>query len=94
MARAAAPEAVKHERHDGEAGDGIAVEILRPGIVEAVEIELEKGGRRPDEHGREDGGVTLGECSRSFRHFFQAFGKRLFDWKENSAGLQSNNLFI
>ena len=68
--RSAAPEAIKHERQDGEAGDGIAVKILRPGIVEAVEIELKEGRRRPDEHGREDGGVTLGECSL-FRHFFQ-----------------------
>ena len=32
--------AEKHKRHDGEAADGIAVKILRPGIVETVEVEL------------------------------------------------------
>ena len=49
------------ERQDGEAADGITVEVLRPRIVESVEVELKKGWRRPDEHSREDRGVTSHE---------------------------------
>jgi hypothetical protein len=49
------------ERQDGEATDGVAVEVLRPRIVEAVEVELKEGWGRPDKDSRKDRGVTSDE---------------------------------
>src|SRR3989442_11486800 len=68
-----------HEGQDGEAADGIAVEVLRPRIVEAVEAELKKGWRRPDEHSREDRGVTSECFPFFFRHILASACKPSID---------------
>ena len=58
----------QNERDNCETGDAVAVKILRPGIVETVEIKLKKRGQRPDGHGREDRGVSSGELTRASLH--------------------------
>jgi predicted unusual protein kinase regulating ubiquinone biosynthesis (AarF/ABC1/UbiB family) len=32
----------EEERRDGDAGNGVAVKVLSPGVVKSIEIELEK----------------------------------------------------
>ena len=84
-----------HEWQNGEAADRIAVEVLRPRIVEAVEVELKEGWRRPDQHGGEDSGVASHELVASLaRHFLEAIGRIRFDWKERKAGLQLIYVFL
>src|SRR5438132_9785459 len=90
--RPAAAQAIKHERHHREEGDGIAIKVLRPGIVIADEIELKKRRRRPDDDGREDCGVAFRKAFLLvFHHVSGAAGLRP-DFKESSAGLQSINV--
>ena len=59
--RSASLKSIKGERENGEKRDRVAIKILREGIVESIEIKLKKRRRRPDEDGRENGGITLGE---------------------------------
>jgi len=80
---------IEHERQDGEAGNGISIEILRPGIVELVEIVLEKRRGRPNNDGAEDCSVSAHEYFTSLScHIIEANGPVLSDWKERKAGLQ------
>ena len=87
--------AVKDKWEHGEKADQITVKILRPGIVITVQVKLKERRRRPDEDGREDGGVSSGKCFAGLfcrRHgFARAAG---FDSKETSVGLQSFNASI
>ena len=53
-----AAELKKDEGNDCETGGGVSVEVLRPGIVEAIEIELEERGNRPNGDGGKDRAVT------------------------------------
>src|SRR4029077_8709356 len=41
------------ERNDGQAGDGVAVKILRPRIIEAIQIKLKERRDRPNADGGE-----------------------------------------
>ena len=59
--RSAALKSIKGEGKNSQKRDRITIKILREGIVESVEIELEKRWCRPDENGRKNGGITLGE---------------------------------
>ena len=83
------PPPIEHERQDGEAGNGISIEILCPRIVELVEIVLEKRRGRPNNDGAEDCSVSAYECFTSLGcHIIEANGLVLSDWKERKAGLQ------
>ena len=53
----------KNERNNGEAGDEITVKILRPRIVETIQVILKKGRQRPDDDGGEDSGVSARELA-------------------------------
>jgi len=55
----AAADAIENERRDGEAGDGVAVKILRPRIVIAIQVILKERRHRPDEDGGEDRGIAF-----------------------------------
>src|SRR5438105_10062285 len=90
--RPAAAQAIKHERHHREEGDGIAIKVLRPGIVIADEIELKKRRRRPDDDGREDGGIAFRKIFLLWFHHVSGAARPLSDFKESSAGLQSINV--
>ena len=57
-----------NEWDDGETGDGVSVEILRPRIVEAIQIELEQRGQRPDRDRGKDGGISSGKLPRFGLH--------------------------
>src|SRR5439155_20499187 len=56
-----APDSMKHKWRDGAAGDGIAIKILRPGIVVAIQIILKERRHRPDDDRSEDRGVAFRE---------------------------------
>ena len=58
----------KNERNNGEAGDEITVKILRPRIVETIQVILKKGRQRPDDDGGEDCGVSARELARASCH--------------------------
>ena len=52
-------DAIEYKRGDGEAGHGVAVKILRPGIVIAIQVILKERWHRPDEDRGEDRGVAF-----------------------------------
>jgi Flp pilus assembly protein TadD len=58
----------QNDRNDGEAGDGVAIEILRPRIVEAIQVKLKERGQRPNADGSEDGAVSARKPARVFIH--------------------------
>src|SRR5439155_27174604 len=57
----AAADAIENERGNGEASHRVAVKILGPGIVVAIQVVLEQRRHRPDEDGGEDRGVASRE---------------------------------
>ena len=44
------PDPDHDERGNGKTGDTVAIEVLRPNVVIAQEVELEQRGKRPDYH--------------------------------------------
>jgi hypothetical protein len=63
-----APKLKQDERDNGETGDSVTVKILRPGIVETVEVKQEKRRQRPDAHGGENRGVSSGKSAGASLH--------------------------
>ena len=83
-ARSAAPNSEGDEGRDGDAGNAVAIEILRPNIVIAEQIKLEEGWQRPNDNSSEQCqipsrnaalGATLGMCDRG-----QIFHRIEFCW--------------
>ena len=58
---AATTHAVENEWGNGEAGDGVTVEILRERLVVADEVKLKERRHRPNRNAGEECGVTSGE---------------------------------
>jgi hypothetical protein len=58
----------KDKRNDCETGNQVAVKILRPRIVKAIEIKLKERRHRPDDDGREKGGVAFGQLFIALFH--------------------------
>jgi hypothetical protein len=65
---------IKNERHNGETGDRITIEVLRPRIVETIEIVLKERRHRPDDDGSEKRGIAFRDVAMSILHG----GKRVF----------------
>jgi hypothetical protein len=57
--RAATPKAVKREGENGEEGEGITIKVLRKGLVVSQEVKLKERGRRPNQNGRENRGISF-----------------------------------
>jgi len=56
--RSAATGTVHDERHDGDAGDRVAIKVLCPGVVIGDQIELKERRKRPNRDRSEDGRVA------------------------------------
>ena len=54
----AAPDAEGDERCDGEAGDAVAVEVLRPNIVVTQQVKLKQRWKRPNDNSGEKGQIS------------------------------------
>ena len=63
--RSAASNAKGDEGCDCDAGDAVAVKILRPNIVVTQRIKLEKGWQRPNDDGGEKSQISSRNVARS-----------------------------
>ena len=63
--RSAASNAKGDEGSDRDAGDAVAVKILRPDIVVTQQIKLEKGWQRPNDDGGEKSQISSRNVARS-----------------------------
>src|ERR1700736_874160 len=65
---AATARAVEDEWCDGEAGDGVTVEILGERLVVADQVKLKEGWHRPDSDAGEERAVPPGKLADPFVH--------------------------
>jgi hypothetical protein len=62
---ASSPNAKSDKGSDRDAGDAVAVKILRPNIVVTQQIKLEKGWQRPNDDGGEKSQISSRNVARS-----------------------------
>src|SRR5207248_11019588 len=74
----AAADAIENERGNGEASHRVAVKILGPGIVVAIQVVLEQRRHRPDEDGGEDRGVASREVRAALEIDNRSLGIQFF----------------
>lgn len=76
------PEPTQDKRRDCQTGDEIAIKILRPDVIIAIEKELEERRKRPDDDGGKDSRVTFGKIRRIWLIHYRGIPKRGSDATE------------
>ncbi|PYL56757.1 MAG: hypothetical protein DMF30_08740 [Verrucomicrobia bacterium] len=74
----AGADAIENKRGNGEAGHRVAIKILSPRIVIAIQIILKERRHRPDEDGGEDRGVAFGKARAAAKIDNRPLGIQLF----------------
>lgn len=75
--RSATTSSTQEKRHDCQARDRVAIKILRPDVVIAIEEELKERRERPDDDGGENRGIASGETLRVAAGSTEPFWHRL-----------------